>query len=233
MQSKPNKTDDVETVMGIGKKLAQNLRKQKIKTRRDLMKIFGELPIATQMDLRYEPDRKIPHEYIADIDTTLKKIFKKYTCKYLIAGSYRRKTPFSKDIDILIDSSCIKGSDPLLYITNMINKSRVRIPVKIKLISPYSSGSDRISALFHVNQSVYYKVDFFIVPPKEWIPAVVYATGSQQFNIRMRSVAKHRGWKLNQRGLYNKKGKLIPAKTERDLFDIIGITYKEPQNRTN
>lgn len=231
MQERPKNTDELETVMGIGKKLAQNLRKRGIKNRGDLSKIFEELPLATKMDLKYKPNRKIPHECIVDIDSTMKKIFLKHKCKYLIAGSYRRLKPFSRDIDILVDKSCIKESDALIFITNMINKSRVRTPVKIKLVSPYSSGPDRISALFQLNEKVHYKVDFFIIPPKEWIPAVVYATGDQQFNIRMRAVAKHRGWKLNQRGLYDRNGKLIPVTSEKGLFNVLNMTYLEPHSR--
>lgn len=225
-------TDDIETVMGIGKKLATDLKSRGFTTRKSLLKIVDELPIAARMDLQYKPMRKIPHDIIKDIDKTLKKIFSKHKCIYMIAGSYRRKKPFSKDIDVLVDKTCLGHGDPLPKILSMINKSRVRTPLKIKLISPYSSGADRISALFQVNKSsTYYKVDFFIVPRSEWVPAVVYATGSQQFNIRMRSVAKRKGWKLNQRGLYDENGNLVPVSTEQELFDILNITYKTPQER--
>lgn len=223
-------SEPIESIIGIGGKLAQTLHKRGFKTRKDLHNIIDELPISAQMDLKFSPIKKIPREEIAKVDEVLGKIFKKHKCRYLIAGSYRRQVPTSKDIDVVIDSSCIKG-EPLPSITNMINKSRVRTPIKLKLVEPYSSGPDRVSALFKVNAG-YYKVDFFITTPSEWIPAIVYASGSQNFNIRMRATAKRLGYKLNQRGLFTLSGDLIPVNSEKELFDILSMTYKTPSERT-
>lgn len=237
-KSKISPSDELESVMGIGKRLAENLQKRGIRKRADLCHIMEELPLATQLDLKYKPERKIPREEIDKIDEVLKKIFKKQSCRYLISGSYRREKPFSHDIDILIDSKCLKNKsssgDYLATISDMINQSRVRTPTKLKLIEPYSSGPDRISALFKMQKTrpfKYYKVDFFITPPEEWVFAVVYTTGSQKFNIRMRALAKHKGYKLNQRGLFKIDGKPIQVKSERELFKILGMTYKNPRER--
>ena len=230
---------DIELVAGIGDKLAKSLRSRGIKTRADLKKIINELPIAAQVDLKYNPVKRIPNANIKNVNAVLRKIFRKHSCKYEICGSYRRNEPYSSDIDILLDKTCLKGVKGKNYvpiITSIINDNRIHTPYTVKLVEPYSAGPDRISALFAVKLNpkslVYYKVDFFLTEPAEWAAALVYATGSKLFNIRIRAVAKKRGYKLNQRGLFDANGNRIPVRTERELFKKIKVTWRDPQDRS-
>jgi DNA polymerase lambda len=70
---------------------------------------------------------------------------------------------------------------------------------------------------------------------------VVYFTGSDQFNRSIRLIALKNGLSLSDHGLSrvekDEKGKQkiipenIPCYTEHEVFDVIGIKYKTPEER--
>ena len=70
--------------------------------------------------------------------------------------------------------------------------------------------------------------DIFIY--EDLAPFLLYATGSKQFNKNMRGIAKSKGFKLNQHGLYKGSKKII-CKTEEDIFEHLGMQYLEPHQR--
>jgi DNA polymerase (family 10) len=63
-----------------------------------------------------------------------------------------------------------------------------------------------------------------------WIPMLLYFTGSKDNNVRMRAAAKARGLLLNQHGLWNGKRR-IPLASERDAYHKLGLQYLEPRKR--
>ena len=66
---------------------------------------------------------------------------------------------------------------------------------------------------------------------------LLYAIGSKKSNIKMRSLARRKGYILNQYGLYKlkdyntKNAEPMPVKSERDFFKILKIPYVSPHNR--
>lgn len=64
-----------------------------------------------------------------------------------------------------------------------------------------------------------------------WGAAILYRTGSQEFNTFMRTKAKKRGFKLNEMGLWI-PGKLVGA-TERLIFEALDMQFIEPERRSN
>ena len=78
------------------------------------------------------------------------------------------------------------------------------------------------------------RIDIRYVSYKSYYPALLYFTGSGEYNKKMRGVAESLGYLLNEYGLYkldgNKK-KLINVKSEKDIFDKLGMEYLEPEKR--
>lgn len=62
--------------------------------------------------------------------------------------------------------------------------------------------------------------------------AMLFLTGSADFNLRMRRVAKSKGLKLNRYGLWN-GDECIASKTEEDIFEALGLDYVPPEKRRN
>jgi DNA polymerase/3'-5' exonuclease PolX len=67
--------------------------------------------------------------------------------------------------------------------------------------------------------------------------ATLYFTGSGPFNIAFRRYALKKGYTLNEYAL-TKTGTVPdapeppPFKSEKDIFDFVGLVYKEPSERT-
>lgn len=223
-------------------------------------KIFSELHEATKQDLKYSPLRRIPRFIIEYIDSEFNKILK--PIHYKIAGSYLRGKSSSGDIDMVLDIDSVlkqvKISNNDLDVTkkcwNFIQKKINTKSKIIKLMKPFAQGPDKIGVLIKVNirkiiqknpkfikdidtkcTYVYVKMDIFISKKDEFVFALLFATGSGFFNIRMRAVAKRKGYLLNNHGLFKKNNgnilEKLPINTEKAIFEILNISYKEPKDR--
>jgi DNA polymerase/3'-5' exonuclease PolX len=237
--------DKLTKIYGIGPKLAEQYLKEGIngvkldkdkpmRAQLKKKKIFPHLPAATQADLRWNPSRRIPHTTIKKIDHEFKKRLP--GVRHQIAGSYRRKKPYSRDIDLIISApsnrTTAKHWESFL--------KRMKKSDSVKFVEVFAQGEDKVSTILRYQDSrgskrTFIKVDVFFTDPKEYMFMLLYATGSGSFNVRMRAVAKRKGYLLNQRGLYKKVSetilKRIPVKNEKHLFDILKIKYLEPEKR--
>lgn len=75
-----------------------------------------------------------------------------------------------------------------------------------------------------------------MVPYNSLASALLYFTGSGEFNKNMRSYALSKGFTLNEYGLYklinNTKTFKIKTIEEKDIFHTLNLKYVEPNNRT-
>ena len=231
--------DKLTQLYGIGPALAEqyikngingvklNLEKP-IRAQLKKKKVFPHLPAATQADLKWNPSRKILRAKIEKIESEFKKRLP--GIKFQIAGSYRRKKPYSRDIDLIISAPSNRTTaehwDAFLA---RMSKSDV-----VKFVEVFAQGEDKVSTILSYGK-IRIKVDVFFTDPSEYLFMLLYATGSGQFNVRMRAVAKRKGYLLNQRGLYKKISptvlERVPIKTEHELFEILGIRYLIPEKR--
>lgn len=207
---------------GIGRSKAESLIKDGLKSITDLRKkqYKEQLSNMTKLLMKYKPKRKIPYD-------SIKKIEKKLTTfpNSRLVGSFRRKTPTSKDIDVMIVSNKKQILDS--YITYLNNT--------FKKIHIYNKGPDKISLLVLAHtypKNTYYKIDIFRCSVINQYAMLLYSTGSKDFNIKMRNIASKMGYLLNQNGLYNKKNNArIDIKSEKDIFYKLNMVYVEPYNR--
>jgi len=218
--------------------------------------IFPELPISTRVDLQCNPLKEIPRAFIDIIDEELYRYIKEV--KFDIAGSYRRNKPMSRDIDMVLVKKNIQAAgadhDSLDYLIAIINKRSKRIHI----CRTFARGSGKANMLFEIyipkhlqhllelipnrfitnskyGKRVRVKVDIFLAEPHEYIFALLFATGSGAFNVRMRAVAKRKGYLLNQKGIYRrtKSGTLnkISISHEKQVFKLLGMKYRSPEER--
>lgn len=133
-------------------------------------------------------------------------------CKRIeIAGSIRRKKAEPNDIDIVI-----------------IPSDRPAIEKYIKSIDKKVRWGERIISIIEKNGI---QVDFYFCTPDEWGAMLMTLTGPSGSNIGLRTMAKKKGWKLNQYGLYDACGNKIAGKTEESIYKALGRPWKEPENR--
>lgn len=132
-----------------------------------------------------------------------------------IAGSLRRKKEVVKDIDIIASSrEAIKLMDyftELEQIEEVISKGETKTSVRLK------AGM---------------MMDLRVVEEEQFPYALHHFTGSKEHNTALRHRAKKMGIKINEYGLF-KNDELIYCNDEKDIFDVLGISFIPPELREN
>jgi len=127
-----------------------------------------------------------------------------------IAGSIRRNKPEPNDVDIVL-----------------IPRNIGRI---MKYVGQYSAGNIGRGENHASYKKKGVEVELYFATDENWGAMLMYATGTNQYNIMMRRYAKFFGMKLSQYGLF-KDGKMIVGKTEEEIYRLLGKKWKEPQRR--
>ena len=104
-----------------------------------------------------------------------------------------------------------------------------------------SKGPTKTLVITKLNdKSIARRVDFLYTPIEEYPFAILYFTGSKDFNTVMRGQALKMGYTLNEHGISIKdkgkpKGDKLETKftEEKDIFDFLELEYREPNERKN
>ena len=141
----------------------------------------------------------------------------------------------SGDIDILIthdeinSSEDLEKSDYLNQIVNLLTNNRLLIDhLTLKGNTKYM-GVCRNSP-----KGLARRIDIRIIPKESIGCALLYFTGSGEFNVNMRSYALKKGYTINEYHLKKKKGNkylIINVENEEDIFRYLGLEYIEPKHR--
>ncbi|MDP2629902.1 MAG: DNA polymerase/3'-5' exonuclease PolX [Candidatus Uhrbacteria bacterium] len=131
-----------------------------------------------------------------------------------VCGSIRRRQETIGDIDIVATSR-----DPKKVMEAFLSMKGVG--------HVYSSGTTK--SMVRLSSGI--DADLRVVPDKAYGAAAQYFTGDKQHNIEVRKIAIKKGYKLSEYGLFKNK-KLIAAKTEGDIYAMLGMDYIPPELRT-
>lgn len=129
------------------------------------------------------------------------------------AGSLRRMKETIGDIDILATGP--KREEILRAFTHLPDVREV-----------LASGETKASVI--VEGGV--QIDLRVVEEDSYGAALQYFTGSKDHNIRLRGIAKTRGIKINEYGVF-KGAKKVGGKDERDVYGSLGLPWIEPELR--
>ncbi len=132
-----------------------------------------------------------------------------------VAGSYRRCRETVGDLDILV---CAGNDSPvmdhlILYdeVAQVLSQGRTRATVILR------SGL---------------QVDVRVVDKKNYGAALYYFTGSKAHNIEIRKLARKRGLKINEYGVFQ-NGRRVAGDTEASVLGAVGLPYIAPELREN
>jgi NAD-dependent DNA ligase len=239
-REKTNPVNILGEVYGIGPKKAKELVDKGITTIEALRANQDTLLNETQkVGLKYYEDilKRIPRSEIEEYKTLFTREFHKAQAekaqakeeaKMEIVGSYRRGAESSGDIDVIITSN-----NPTVF-TNFLD-SLIKTGVIQEVLSRGHTKCLVITKL--PNKETSRRVDFLYTTPEEFPFAILYFTGSKIFNTVMRHEALAKELTMNEHGLYSlvgkKKGEKVNHvfRTEKDIFDYLGLEYKTPQER--
>ncbi len=133
-----------------------------------------------------------------------------------MAGSYRRHRETVGDLDILVTAR--KGSNVVDAFTRFDAVERV-----------ISSGTTRSTVVLRGGL----QVDLRVVPQVSFGAAWHYFTGNKAHNIAVRVMGVQRGLKINEYGVFDRDGKRIAGRTERDVYAQVDLPWIEPELREN
>lgn len=158
------------------------------------------------------------------INKTFNKTYK--DIEFELVGSYRRQNIDMGDIDILIKNR------PDLELKNLITE----LKTSGYIIETLANGKNKFMGLCKLSPELpARRIDILIADPSYYYYALLYFTGSYQFNIYMRRIALQKNLSLSEYGLKDKNGKIIDTtdiiKSEKDIFDYLEIPYVLPENR--
>ncbi len=140
------------------------------------------------------------------------------------AGSYRRRRETIGDVDLLAETD-----DPVALIERFVSFGAVDTVIN-------RGGYKAAVRLLRGPQ-----VDLMIMPPGEAGTYLVHFTGSKEHNVRLRAIARNRGWSLSEKGflrigddgepLTGAGAELRTFATEPEAYGFLDLSFIEPELR--
>lgn len=135
-----------------------------------------------------------------------------------LAGSLRRRSETVGDIDIVVTAERRYWKKIILDFIKLALVDRV-----------LASGETKASVIL---KYLAVQADLRVVHESEYGSAMLYFTGSKEHNIILRTVAKRKGWKINEYGVFDRKtNKRLAGKTEESIYNLFGLDYIPPEKR--
>ena len=132
------------------------------------------------------------------------------------AGSLRRMKETVGDIDILAT-----GRDGAAVIRRL-----AAYPEAVRVLA---AGDTKGSIVVRTGPTER-QVDLRLVKDAEYGAALLYFTGSKAHNIKLRGMAKDRGLKISEYGIF-KGPKKLAGRTEEDVYSVLGLPWIPPEMR--
>ncbi|CAM9118365.1 unnamed protein product [Laminaria digitata] len=159
-------------------------------------------------------------------------------------GSYRRGKETCGDVDVLICPP--QGQENCSIMLELLEKLRVRGLITDDLATPRPHEPGHSQSYMGVIRlpgegRLHRRVDIKLYPTSMYGFAVLYFTGSGQFNCSMRNFAKIKGLSLSDKGLKRvnrvegKKVHSFPSfrcPREEDVFIALGLEWRDPRDRS-
>lgn len=132
-----------------------------------------------------------------------------------LVGSLRRMQETIGDLDMLAISDNTEDT-----LRRFVSLPQVR--------SVYAHGEH--NALVRLNTGM--DADLWVLPEESYGAALIAWTGNKQHNIHLRTIAKRKGYMLDDFGLF-KGTKNIGGETEEEVYRMLGLDWIAPELRTD
>ncbi len=135
------------------------------------------------------------------------------TREIAVAGSFRRGRETVGDLDLLVTSEAPDRVFDAFSKLPEVREVRLRGPTKETVV--LASGL---------------QVDLRVVEPASFGAALQYFTGSKDHNVRLRSLARDRGLKINEYGVFRGPTRIGGAREE-EVYGALGLPWIPPELR--
>lgn len=137
--------------------------------------------------------------------------------RYEPTGSFRREEDTVGDLDVIIEAD--ESQDIYQWFEGWREVDQILV-----------MGSDKMSFRIDMMQ-----VDLLVVPTESYGSALMYFTGSAGHNRVVRGIAKSKGYRLDEWGLFEYEdgeyGERIAGEIEQEIYDALGLRLLSPDQR--
>lgn len=216
---------------GIGPALVRQLHDNfNVKTRNSLKKCLKNefvLPkgignkkmalVFSALQINKRKKKRYPFEMMLSLAKRVEKYIQSlgHVQHVVIAGSLRRRKETIGDIDLIVVSESI-------FHKNIINGILLYDQIHQVLMK----GNTKLSLLIGKEEV---PCDIRLVDSTALGSALLYFTGSKQHNIQLRTMAKKKGLKINEYGLFDSNSHKIGGRTETEIYRQLGMSFITPE----
>ncbi|RIA90231.1 hypothetical protein C1645_770533 [Glomus cerebriforme] len=244
--------DIFSRVYGVGYKTALKWYRKGYKSIRECMRDpylthIQRLGLELFNDFQKKMSRQDIQELLGILDTIIKSIYS--DCIITPVGGYRRGKEFNGDLDVVVSHPQEEIANNLLkdiveklmdtgHLKHKLFYARNKKDTSSELLSSHRNVMDKLDKCFcafiQPSTQICRQVDLIIAPYSQYSTAVLGWTGSKQFERSLRNYAKkERNMTLTSHGLFLN---VIPKRqvhvtSEREIFNILGIPWVEPEMR--
>jgi DNA polymerase beta len=228
--------DQLQNIYGIGPAKATELVQggiRSIQQLRDESMHTKLLNDKQTIGLKYYEEllERIPREEMMEHEDVLKHYGGDLSLE--LVGSYRRGTPTSGDIDVLINvpmgTTAASAKKQLAdYVQQLINVGYIEEILAL--------GEHKCMAICRIDESsTARRLDLLLTPQQEYAYALLYFTGSDRFNVAFRQYALEKGYTLNEHIMKPIKSVDQPPfmESEKAIFTFLGLRYVDPDQRVD
>ncbi|XP_039260196.2 DNA polymerase beta-like [Styela clava] len=238
-------------VSGIGPAAARKLVDEGLTTLELLRENISKLTHHQQIGLKYFEDfeKRIPRAEMEVLEKVVNERIQELDKEYRsqVCGSYRRGASSSGDIDVLLTHSSFSSTDKqkrgdllekvvtdlqsINFVTDILSMGQTKF-MGVCCWEDFKSLDESGDS-----HSTFRRIDIRLVPQDQFPCAMLYFTGSDLFNKRMRTLALEKGFTINEysirpQGSTGIPGEPLPVSCEEDIFDYIDMPYVEPSKRS-
>jgi DNA polymerase/3'-5' exonuclease PolX len=230
---------EMQTIWGVGVEKAQEIvLEKKIYTISDLKKAVqkGVISLNEQqkkgLEYHQQLSERIPRKEITHLTKWIQQKIKKFGIKVVNAGSYRLGKKNSGDIDLLFVKKNMKNHTSYAKAELFQN---VIDDLRNILIYIFSQGHEKLIAIIKDPLSDKIRqMDILMIDEEELPWYLLYFGSDKEFSKKIRKIAIEKGFKLSEKGLFNRKsGKRIDfhPQDEKEIFTFLNIPFIHPSNR--
>jgi DNA polymerase (family 10) len=154
-----------------------------------------------------------------------------------VCGSLRRRRPTIKDCDIVVSAEA---------------NHHAGIHEAFRALGARFSSGEVKTTIYVERFATTLQCDIWTVEPWWFGAALNYATGSKEHNVHLRAMAKRRGMRIDEKGIFRmlsypegrmvakvdglyhegeKVAERLGGEKETDIYEVLGIPYVEPKDR--
>lgn len=231
-------------VWGAGPTTAEAWVSQGLTTLEDL-KNHGKLTRQQEIGLKYYDEflERMQRDEASKIEEVVKKAalhinpgLQAFAC-----GSYRRGKPTCGDVDVIVSHPDGRSHEGVM--TKLLERLKSSGFLTDDLTLAENGEHRKYLGVCKLpgENTKHRRLDIIVVPYNEWACSLLYFTGSDYFNRSMRLLAKKNGMSLSEHSLNTgvvrkgsekiSEGTPLPVFSEKDVFDYLGLEYREPHER--